>query len=61
MKPTIEKIIESMKIFPREITVIYYNPVCHNDFMETGCFEVVKELYDNIKDYKTYIYKSIRQ
>jgi SAM-dependent methyltransferase len=59
MRPTIWKIIESIKKRPRKITVIYYNPTCHKDFIETGHFEVVKELYDNIKDYKTYIYKSI--
>jgi tRNA A58 N-methylase Trm61 len=59
MKPTINKIIESMSISPREITVIYYNPVCHEHFMETGHFKVVCKLYDNVKDYNAYIYKSI--
>jgi tRNA A58 N-methylase Trm61 len=61
MKPTIEKIIMSIKKNPREVTIIYYNPTCHKDFMETGYFELVKELYDNIKGYKTHIYKSIQQ
>ena len=59
MKPVLEKIIESLNDSPREVMLIYYNPhLNHQVIMETGRFQVVQELFDPIKGYKTHIYRS---
>ncbi|MDR1384609.1 MAG: class I SAM-dependent methyltransferase [Planctomycetaceae bacterium] len=63
MKPVLKKIIAShsnhdTKNAPNKLTLIYHNPACHNTILETGCFQLVHELYDPLKDYKTYIYLS---
>ena len=59
MKPTLGKIIDSLKVCPRDVVLIYYNPTCHDDIMATGCFEMAKNLYDPLKDYNTYIYRTL--
>ncbi|MDR0392021.1 MAG: methyltransferase domain-containing protein [Planctomycetaceae bacterium] len=58
MKPVLEKIIDTHKQ-EKELTIIYYNPTCHDIIMQTGQFKLVHDFFDPIKGYKTHIYKSI--
>jgi SAM-dependent methyltransferase len=58
MKPVLDKIIDAHK-GKKELTIIYYNPTCHDIIMKTGQFRLVHDFFDPIKGYKTYIYKSI--
>lgn len=55
-KPVFDKIILSLADNPRLITIIYYHPTCGNYIESTGVFEKKYELYDKVKDYKTYVY-----
>jgi 16S rRNA G966 N2-methylase RsmD len=59
LRIVVERILESLRNNPRELTIIYFHPSDHNVFMETGRFEVVKTLHSFIKDYDTYVYKNI--
>ena len=59
MESTLQRIVNSMDEIPRKLTIIYYNPTCHEDIVATGRFHIVKELYDSMKGYKTFIYESI--
>jgi 16S rRNA G966 N2-methylase RsmD len=59
LKIVLERVLESLINHPRKLTVIYFHPLDHTVFIETGRFEVVKTLHSFIKDYDTYIYKNI--
>lgn len=60
LKPTLERILESLIKRSRELTIIYVHPTAaHQVFMETGRFVLVQILQYHFKDYETYIYRSI--
>jgi len=40
-------------------TLIYHNPTCHQLVMNTGRFQLKKQLYDKERDYNTNIYVGI--
>jgi len=40
-------------------TVIYHNPTCHQLVLDTGRFQLKKQLYDNERGYDTNIYVGI--
>ncbi len=44
------------KIPSHATTVIYHNPTCHQLVMDTGRFQLKKQLYDKDRDYYTNIY-----
>ena len=47
------------KIPSHRTTVIYHNPTCHQLVMDTGRFQLKKQLYDKFRDYYTNIYIGI--
>lgn len=40
-------------------TMIYHNPTCHQLVLDTGRFQLKKQLYDKDRDYYTNIYVGI--
>ena len=53
MKRVVEQIERSLRILPRAIYILYYNPECNRLFQESKCFAEIK----STKDYR--IYKSV--
>lgn len=47
------------KIPSHGTTVIYHNPTCHQLVMDTGRFQLKKQLYDKVRKYYTNIYIGI--
>jgi SAM-dependent methyltransferase len=52
MKVVIKNIEESLMKIPRSLTIVYFNPVCHSDIIESGIFKIVKNKW------KVSIYKN---
>lgn len=57
LQAVINRIIEE-KAGEHQIRIIYHNPVYRKVIEETGKFVSVKEMHDDMKDYKTIIYVS---
>lgn len=55
-REVIDQIVLSLKTNPRRITIIYYHPTCSSYLEGLGIFHKVQVLYDEIRDYQTFIY-----
>ena len=55
-REVIDRIVLSLKTNPRTITIIYYHPTCSSYLEGLGIFQKVQVLYDEIRDYQTFIY-----
>lgn len=62
MKRVLDNICESINRSPRNIRIFYVEPISHNMILETGRFEVEKEICNNYLNvsYYSYIYKNNR-
>jgi hypothetical protein len=46
MKEVINNIKKSLIRIPRNITIIYFNPTCHEEIINDGIFEFVKKQWN---------------
>jgi predicted RNA methylase len=58
MRPVLEHLGSSLRSRPRRITLLYKNPVCHREIMESGLFEKQAE-FPTEYEFKFYLYRSV--
>ncbi|MFN7912492.1 MAG: class I SAM-dependent methyltransferase [Bacteroidota bacterium] len=56
MRPVIDKIESTLITQPRNIIIIYKNPVCHDEIIKNKIFELKREFPTEIKGISFYIY-----
>lgn len=42
MRKVLDNIYQSLAKVPRKITILYFNPLCHDAFIEKGVFKLIK-------------------
>ena len=58
MHKVISEIESSLKIKPRQVIIIYKNPMCHEKIIESGTFKKVNEFKTEYKYFNFFIYKN---
>jgi SAM-dependent methyltransferase len=59
MEEVMKNAIASLRSRPRKLTIIYYNPVCHDTILKTGVFAKTTEYPGDYSGHPFFIYHSL--